>query len=421
MQAIHAKKLEQALRSHERFPINLEWMVDVFKYKHISSLTTHLKRHFKMNVHYKRFAQEQNKRVWTYFISVECFIGICEYVRHAARKKIANVWLRKVGIKAGARRTSRDYDDDLASASEDDDIEEDEEEEEEGEEEGEYEEDLDYDYYEHSPKRRRVDDDEEYRCEEDEDEETEERSYFKEMEEEEACVDYETDGSVDYESGSSRANSPSLQQASGVPIPSSLPSRYGTNAAISQFRIIASSSTEELGSSSDSISSSESSAPSSPTFERIYPTNPPAPNSRVQTSPTITSHVPECEIVPSNAEMLKENVDWSYLHLRPNPHPLGSMYDFPAKHLTSVMYGQQYFPYPQQQQMLPYYVFTPQTAYFSNCHSLHFPMVVDPNGYPLRTSRHDMDNLHEMPKMEERHFDTNMFLSLPEEHHYFNS
>lgn len=83
MQAIHAKKLEQALRSHERFPINLEWMVDVFKYppisiqqmksallweyrclhcsrltfdksryKHISSLTTHLKRHFKMSIHY---------------------------------------------------------------------------------------------------------------------------------------------------------------------------------------------------------------------------------------------------------------------------------------------------------------------------------------------------------------------------------
>lgn len=46
------------------------------------------------DVHYKRFAQEQNKRVWTYYISVDCFIGICEYVRHAARKKIANLWVR---------------------------------------------------------------------------------------------------------------------------------------------------------------------------------------------------------------------------------------------------------------------------------------------------------------------------------------
>ena len=37
MQAIHTKKLEQALHSHERFPINLEWMVDVFKYPNINA------------------------------------------------------------------------------------------------------------------------------------------------------------------------------------------------------------------------------------------------------------------------------------------------------------------------------------------------------------------------------------------------
>lgn len=65
----NAQLLEQAFFSREKFPINLEWMVDVFqyltldltrsgnpfsvtecRYKHISSLTTHLKRHFKASI-----------------------------------------------------------------------------------------------------------------------------------------------------------------------------------------------------------------------------------------------------------------------------------------------------------------------------------------------------------------------------------
>jgi hypothetical protein len=81
-----------------------------------------------------------------------------------------------VGIKAGSRRTTLEYEDDIASFSEEDmdDLEEDVEDEEE----------LDYDYYAEpqSPsKRRRIDDDEEYKCDEDDEEETEERTYFQEV------------------------------------------------------------------------------------------------------------------------------------------------------------------------------------------------------------------------------------------------
>lgn len=417
MQAIHAKKLEQALRSHERFPINLEWMVDVFKYKHISSLTTHLKRHFKMNVHYKRFAQEQNKRVWTYFISVECFIGICEYVRHAARKKIANVWLRKVGIKGGSRRTARDYEDDVPSCSEEDPEDE--------EEEMEDEEELEYDYFDEvqsPPKRRRIEDDEEYRYEED-DEDTEERAYFQEMEEEEACVEYDTDESADYESCSSAEDSSSY----GSPSPNQyLPA----NTPTIHFRIIASSpssSSDSLLSSSDSMSSAPSTPTSPSTAERIplstsvniVPICPPAPASPAavprQNTPLIKPHIPECEIAPPTSEMSKEQVDWSYLHLRPNPLPMGSVCEAPAKHFASLMFGPQYYSYSQLQ---PYSYMFAQGSFLSN--SLHLPsMLVDPNGFPLRTSRFDMDNLHgDLPSMEDRQFDTNMFLSFPEEHHF---
>ena len=43
-----------AFESTNRFPIDLEWMVDLFKYKHISSLTTHLKRHFREKREYEK-------------------------------------------------------------------------------------------------------------------------------------------------------------------------------------------------------------------------------------------------------------------------------------------------------------------------------------------------------------------------------
>jgi len=351
--------------------------------------------------------------VWTYFISVECFIGICEYVRHAARKKIANVWLRKVGIKGGARRTTRDYEGDIASFSEEEDIDD---ELEDGEEELD-DEDLEYDYYDAAqslPKRRRIEDDEEYRCEED-DEDTEERAYFQEMEEEEACVGSDTDDSADYESSSS---SSSFRRSASLTVSTNGICYDSAQMGTPQFRIITSS--EELRNSSDTSSSPASSPPStptSPTPERAFPiitTTPVSPTARAQ--PIIKPQVPECEIVPSNAvELCKEQVDWSYLHLRPNPHPLGSQYDVPAKYFASLMFGPQYMAYPQLQ---PYtYVIAPGTFFANNIHFQN--MVVDPSGYPLRTSRQDMDNLHcELPNMDERQFDTNMFLNFPEEHHY---
>eukprot|EP00026_Physarum_polycephalum_P007148 Phypoly_transcript_07204.p1 GENE.Phypoly_transcript_07204~~Phypoly_transcript_07204.p1 ORF type:complete len:451 (+),score=100.14 Phypoly_transcript_07204:16-1368(+) len=414
MQALHTKKLEQGLRSNERFPINLEWMVDVFKYKHISSLTTHLKRHFKINVHYKRFAQEQNKRVWTYFITVDCFIGICEYVRHAARKKIANVWLRKVGVKGAARRAPRDFEEEVFSEEEemmDDGV--DEEDEEEEREEGEDREDEGdmYEYYEQSPrKRRRITDDEEYKCDEEEDEE--ERAYFQEMEEEEACANYDTDDSADYESSSDSASFGALTE----------PALRAHNENVnSNFRIIYSSSesSDSLCSSNDSVS--PPSTPTSPMSERAFPSSPlPATPATVSPQPPRAQNAPtfkaETETAPT--EMCKEQVDWSYLHLRPNPHPLGNAYDFPAKYFASLMFGPQYFSYPQVQ---PNTYMVAPGAFLSNYHAMHFPNTVDPNGLSVRPARHDTDNLHchvDMSNKDERHFDTNMFLSFPDEHHF---
>lgn len=46
-----------------------------------------------IDVHYKRLAHSENKRVWMYFISIKCFVGICEYGRHAKRKEIAQAWV----------------------------------------------------------------------------------------------------------------------------------------------------------------------------------------------------------------------------------------------------------------------------------------------------------------------------------------
>jgi len=94
----YSRKLEESLSSHHRFPINLEWLVDLFKYKHISSLTTHLKRHFNEKLDYKRVPEGQNKRTWSYHITVDCFSRICHYCRHSERKIVAKYWLRKIII-----------------------------------------------------------------------------------------------------------------------------------------------------------------------------------------------------------------------------------------------------------------------------------------------------------------------------------
>jgi len=94
----YSRKLEDSLSSHHRFPINLEWLVDLFKYKHISSLTTHLKRHFNEKIDYKRIPEGQNKRTWSYHITVDCFSRICHYCRHSERKIVAKYWLRKIII-----------------------------------------------------------------------------------------------------------------------------------------------------------------------------------------------------------------------------------------------------------------------------------------------------------------------------------
>jgi len=127
----YSRKLEESLSSHHRFPINLEWLVDLFKYKHISSLTTHLKRHFMEKADYKRIPEGQNKRTWSYHITIDCFSRICHYCRHTERKIVAKHWLKKISVirrDALASPTSSS-----CSASEEDEKEEEEDDEEEEE------------------------------------------------------------------------------------------------------------------------------------------------------------------------------------------------------------------------------------------------------------------------------------------------
>eukprot|EP01110_Echinostelium_bisporum_P013384 TRINITY_DN9016_c0_g1_i1.p1 TRINITY_DN9016_c0_g1~~TRINITY_DN9016_c0_g1_i1.p1 ORF type:complete len:270 (+),score=49.74 TRINITY_DN9016_c0_g1_i1:61-870(+) len=89
--------LEFALRSTDPYPINLESLVDLLKYKHISSLTTHLKRHFRKDTDYKKYHQIRNKRqICVYYISVDCFKKICGFCRHSARKDIAQHLLNDI-------------------------------------------------------------------------------------------------------------------------------------------------------------------------------------------------------------------------------------------------------------------------------------------------------------------------------------
>lgn len=90
----YKNKLKQALKSRSTYPINLKWMVDVFFYKHISSLTTHLKRHFVEEQDYMR--KPNGKRSWSYYITVKCFVRICNYSRHARRQTVSKQWIKLV-------------------------------------------------------------------------------------------------------------------------------------------------------------------------------------------------------------------------------------------------------------------------------------------------------------------------------------
>jgi hypothetical protein len=504
MQALHAKKLEQALRSHERFPVNLEWMVDVFKYKHISSLTTHLKRHFKMNVHYKRFAQEQNKRVWTYFISVDCFIGICEYVRHAARKKIANLWLRKVGVKGNSKRQSREYD--FSATSED----------EEGEEEGEEEAEGEYEFYqdedddEEAPptvRRRRRDDDEEFRIEDDGDDS--DRSFFTQDGEEEDNddsssfpADSEDDGSmIDYDSSSSSnfdtpplrhrvaaltvsggfspttfsrthsnpsisyspgspniANYRSLSfsgaSSSGASSPSSSPSspisqrvprmsRTQQNVAYNAHfgNVVAGNFTppkaahplsgsaglsrpmQNMGFTS-SLSPSPSTAPPQPFASSPVPLPSAAPVPIPPTSaptfvlPSNPLPIPSNPAVPVKQEPIAEvstpteQVDWSYLMLRPSPSPPApaSVNDLSGKFLTSLLMSSAFYQSPQQQ-----FVNSFGTNGYYPTANLHHPIHAHAHGmesvHGFPGSTEPFGDLPGLPHMDDLAFDTNVFLS----------
>jgi len=85
------RQLLESFQSKERFPINLEWLVIPMKYKHISSLTTHLKRHFFEGVDYEKYKEEAHgqRTTWVYYVTTKCFRGICNYCRHSDRKKIA--------------------------------------------------------------------------------------------------------------------------------------------------------------------------------------------------------------------------------------------------------------------------------------------------------------------------------------------
>jgi len=95
--------LEKALTSSEKYPINLEWMVGIFGYKHISSLITHLKRHARKDIDYKKRSPLANARVYDYFITIDCFNTICGKARHESRKKVAQYWLAKCKTSAKER------------------------------------------------------------------------------------------------------------------------------------------------------------------------------------------------------------------------------------------------------------------------------------------------------------------------------
>ena len=90
----------QALSSAEPFPINLAWIVPLLSYKHISSLTTHLKRHFEQDEHFQKYSSG-GARTHTYKISIYCFREICQYARHSQRRALAQYWIKVIDDVAG--------------------------------------------------------------------------------------------------------------------------------------------------------------------------------------------------------------------------------------------------------------------------------------------------------------------------------
>jgi hypothetical protein len=97
--------LEDALSSLDPYPINLDWLVPLLHYKHISSLTTHLKRHFEKDVDYKKCSVGGGVRAYTYQITIKCFKMICTKARHASRKQVAIYWIKVIDKKAGGIET----------------------------------------------------------------------------------------------------------------------------------------------------------------------------------------------------------------------------------------------------------------------------------------------------------------------------
>jgi len=95
-----SEQLLQSLSSTEPFPINLAWIVPLLSYKHISSLTTHLKRHFEQDEHFQKYSSG-GARTHTYKISIYCFREICQYARHSQRRALAQYWIKVIDDVAG--------------------------------------------------------------------------------------------------------------------------------------------------------------------------------------------------------------------------------------------------------------------------------------------------------------------------------
>lgn len=95
-----SEQLLHALSSTEPFPINLAWIVPLLSYKHISSLTTHLKRHFEQDEHFQKYSSG-GARTHTYKISIYCFREICQYARHSQRRQLAQYWIKVIDDVAG--------------------------------------------------------------------------------------------------------------------------------------------------------------------------------------------------------------------------------------------------------------------------------------------------------------------------------
>lgn len=112
-----SQELTEALHSRAPYPINLESMVELLQYKHISSLTTHLKRHFKKDQDYRVLKKKAANS--EYHISVNCFLRICGYCRHNQRKQIAQAILiltEKMGINKNSQKRRIAHDKEQATS-----------------------------------------------------------------------------------------------------------------------------------------------------------------------------------------------------------------------------------------------------------------------------------------------------------------